>query len=95
MIPKTIHYCWFGGNPKPKLIEKCMKSWQKHCPDFEIIEWNEDNFEVSDEEVNIGISVRDGNTELLDAMNKVLDPMDAAAFNALMAQAVAIQPIEE
>ena len=66
-------------------------------PDLMILDFSnsEDNFEVSDEEVNIGISVRDGNTELLDAMNKVLDPMDAAAFNALMAQAVAIQPIEE
>ncbi len=47
MIPKTIHYCWFGGNPKPPLAEKCIKSWQKYCPDFEIIEWNEDNFDIS------------------------------------------------
>ena len=54
-----------------------------------------DNFEVSDEEINIGISVRDGNKTLLDAMNKVLEPMDAEDFNDLMAQAVAIQPIEE
>ena len=54
-----------------------------------------DNFQVSEEEINIGISVRDGNKTLLDAMNKVLDPMNADDFNALMAQAVAIQPIEE
>ena len=54
-----------------------------------------DDFQVSEEEVNIGISVRDGNKTLLDAMNKVLDPMNADDFNALMAQAVAIQPIEE
>lgn len=47
MIPKKIHYCWFGRNPKPKLAEKCIKSWQKYCPDFEIIEWNEDNFDVA------------------------------------------------
>ncbi|MBQ7300538.1 MAG: glycosyl transferase [Clostridia bacterium] len=47
MIPKTIHYCWFGGNPKPKLAEKCIKSWKKYCPDYEIIEWNEDNFDIS------------------------------------------------
>ena len=47
MIPKKIHYCWFGRNPKPKLAEKCIKSWQKFCPDFEIIEWNEDNFDVA------------------------------------------------
>ena len=54
-----------------------------------------DDFQVSAEEVNIGISVRDGNKTLLDAMNKVLSPMNADDFNALMAQAVAIQPIEE
>lgn len=47
MIPKKIHYCWFGRNPKPKLAEKCIKSWQRFCPDFEIIEWNEDNFDVA------------------------------------------------
>lgn len=47
MIPKTIHYCWFGGNPKSKLIEKCIKSWKKYCPDYEIIEWNESNFDVN------------------------------------------------
>lgn len=47
MIPKVIHYCWFGRNPKPKLAEKCIKSWKKYCPDYEIIEWNEDNFDIS------------------------------------------------
>ena len=47
MIPKIIHYCWFGRKPKPKLAEKCIKSWKKYCPDYEIIEWNEDNFDVS------------------------------------------------
>ena len=47
MIPKKIHYCWFGGNPKPKLAEKCIASWKKHCPGWEIIEWNESNFDVS------------------------------------------------
>ena len=46
-IPKIIHYCWFGRNPKPKLAEKCIKSWQKFCPDYEILEWNEDNFDVT------------------------------------------------
>ena len=46
-IPKIIHYCWFGGNPKPPLAEKCIKSWKKHCPDYEILEWNEDNFDVA------------------------------------------------
>ena len=46
MIPKIIHYCWFGGNPKPKLAEKCMKSWKRYCPDYRIVEWNESNFDL-------------------------------------------------
>jgi len=46
MLPKVIHYCWFGKNPKNKLIKKCIKSWEKYCPDFKIIEWNEDNYDV-------------------------------------------------
>lgn len=47
MIPKKIHYCWFGRGDKPKLAEKCIASWKKYCPDYEIIEWNEDNFDVN------------------------------------------------
>lgn len=47
MIPKVIHYCWFGRNPKPELANKCIKSWKKLCPDYEIVEWNEDNFDIS------------------------------------------------
>lgn len=47
MIPKIIHYCWFGRNPKPKLAEKCIESWKKYCPDYEIVEWNEDNYDIS------------------------------------------------
>jgi mannosyltransferase OCH1-like enzyme len=43
MIPKVIHYCWFGPSPKSKLFQDCIRSWKKHCPDFEIIEWNEIN----------------------------------------------------
>ena len=46
MIPKVIHYCWFGGNPLPPLAVKCIKSWRMVCPDYEIIEWNERNFNV-------------------------------------------------
>ncbi len=46
-IPKIIHYCWFGGKPKPPLAEKCIKSWKKFCPDYEILEWNEENFDLS------------------------------------------------
>jgi hypothetical protein len=48
MIPKIIHYCWFGGNPIPSLTKKCIKSWKKLCPDYEIILWNESNFDISD-----------------------------------------------
>ncbi len=47
MIPKIIHYCWFGKNAKPPLAEKCIKSWKKYCPDYQLIEWNEDNFDLS------------------------------------------------
>lgn len=47
MIPKIIHYCWFGSGPKSELIEKCISSWNKYLPDYEIIEWNEDNFDIS------------------------------------------------
>lgn len=47
MIPKKIHYCWFGRGKKPKLAQKCIASWKKYCPDYEIIEWNEDNFNVN------------------------------------------------
>ena len=47
MIPKVIHYCWFGGKPKSRLMKKCMKSWKKYAPDFEIREWNESNFDFS------------------------------------------------
>ncbi|MBE6981678.1 MAG: transporter substrate-binding domain-containing protein [Ruminococcaceae bacterium] len=66
-------------------------------PDMTILDFSgtEDNFEVSDEEINIGISVMEGNTVLKDAMNKILKDMTAADFNAIMEQAVAIQPIEE
>ncbi|MBP3314124.1 MAG: glycosyl transferase [Oscillospiraceae bacterium] len=47
MIPKTIHYCWFGRGEKPELTQKCIESWKKFCPDYEIIEWNEDNFDIN------------------------------------------------
>lgn len=47
MIPKIIHYCWFGKNNKPRLFYKCLESWRKYCPDYQIIEWNEDNFDVN------------------------------------------------
>ena len=47
MIPKIIHYCWFGRKPLPKLALKCIASWKKFLPDYEIKEWNEDNFDVN------------------------------------------------
>ena len=47
MIPKIIHYCWFGKGEKSKLAEKCLESWKKYCPDYVIKEWNEDNFDVN------------------------------------------------
>ena len=47
MIPKTIHYCWFGNNPLPEDAKKYIKSWKKYCPNFDIIEWNESNFDVN------------------------------------------------
>lgn len=46
-IPKVIHYCWFGGNPLPDRYKKWMSSWRKYCPDYEIIEWNESNYDIS------------------------------------------------
>lgn len=45
MIPKIIHYCWFGGNPLPPLAVKCIDSWKKYLPDYDIKEWNESNFD--------------------------------------------------
>ncbi len=45
MIPKVIHYCWLGGNPLPKSAVKCIESWKKYCPDYEIKEWNEKNLD--------------------------------------------------
>lgn len=46
MIPKIIHYCWFGGKPIPEKNKKCINSWKEFCPDYEIIEWNESNYDV-------------------------------------------------
>ncbi len=47
MIPKIIHYCWFGRGEKPNLAKKCIASWKKYCPDYELIEWNEENFDIN------------------------------------------------
>jgi len=47
MIPKVIHTCWFGKNEKPDLIKMCEESVHRNCPDFEIKEWNEDNWDIN------------------------------------------------
>lgn len=46
MIPKVIHYCWFGNNPLPNSVKESIATWEKECPDYKIIEWNESNFDV-------------------------------------------------
>lgn len=46
MLPKIIHYCWFGGKEKPDTVKKCIASWAANCPDYEIREWNERNFSL-------------------------------------------------
>ena len=46
-IPKVIHYCWFGRGKMPKLAEKCIESWKKYCPDYEIVCLTEDNFDIN------------------------------------------------
>ena len=46
MIPKRIHYCWFGRGPMPELALKCIESWHRHMPDYEYKLWNEDNFDI-------------------------------------------------
>lgn len=46
MISKKIHYCWFGKKELPPKVISCIDSWKKYCPDYEIIEWNEDNYDV-------------------------------------------------
>ena len=47
MIPKVIHYCWFGENPLPETALRCIESWKKYCPGYEIKEWNEKNYDVN------------------------------------------------
>lgn len=47
VIPKTIHYCWFGSSPLPQSAQKCIESWKKYCPEYGIKEWNESDFDVS------------------------------------------------
>ena len=46
MIPKILHYCWFGRGQMGPVALKCMESWKKYCPDYQIKVWNEDNFDI-------------------------------------------------
>lgn len=48
MIPKVIHYCWFGGKPLPDDVKKYIATWEKYCPDYAIKQWNENNFDVTE-----------------------------------------------
>ena len=47
MIPKIIHYCWVGNKSKPQSVLYCIESWKKFCPDYEIREWNESNYDFN------------------------------------------------
>ena len=46
-MEKTVHYCWFGRGEKPELVQKCIASWEKFLPDYELKEWNEDSFDIN------------------------------------------------
>lgn len=46
-IVKKIHYCWFGNNEKPEIVKKCIETWKNVLPEYELIEWNESNFDVN------------------------------------------------
>ncbi|MGG0237735.1 glycosyltransferase family 32 protein [Bacillus rhizoplanae] len=46
-IPRIIHYCWFGGKEKPDTVKRCIDSWKKNLSEYEMIEWNEDNFDIN------------------------------------------------
>ena len=47
MIPKIIHYCWFGRGEMPSLAKKCIASWKKYLPEYKVKQWNEDNFDLN------------------------------------------------
>lgn len=47
MIPKIIHYCWFGGNKLPENVKECIESWEKECPDYKIVRWDESNYNIN------------------------------------------------
>ena len=45
-IPKILHYCWFGSNPLPPLLQECIKTWSQHCPEYKIMCWNEESYDI-------------------------------------------------
>ena len=45
-IPKKIHYCWFGGKPLPRAAKRCIASWKRLCPDYELVRWDESNTDM-------------------------------------------------
>ena len=47
MIPKVIHFCWFGGKPLPDIANKYIDTWKRHCPNYEIKQWDETNFDIA------------------------------------------------
>lgn len=47
-IPKKIHYCWFGGKPLPRAAERCIASWKRFCPDYELVRWDESNVNIQE-----------------------------------------------
>lgn len=47
MIPKILHYCWFGGKPEPEYVKKCIASWKKFMPEYKIIRWDESNYDIN------------------------------------------------
>lgn len=59
MIPKIIHYCWFGGNPLGEVEKKVMASWEKHCPEYKVMFWNEETFDIQ----NMGDYVKEAYEE--------------------------------
>ncbi|MTV77975.1 exopolysaccharide biosynthesis protein, partial [Streptococcus pneumoniae] len=59
MIPKKIHYCWFGGKPLSNNVKRCIASWKKFCPDYEIIEWTEKNFCIENQNQFVQDAYRD------------------------------------
>lgn len=59
MIPKIIHYCWFGKKEKDRLIKKCIHSWKSKCPQYQLIEWNEDNYDIQSAPLYVQIAIRD------------------------------------